>query len=381
MDELYKITEVIEKHWMPEPHICFSHKDISDVDRGGLCVLFKNLISCLQERGWRVSVITSQKYSRPGLAVYEIGSEKDPIIYSQHVSNILSRIEPDIAECSTWRFELLDFIENHNKKTKTVVRCDPPSKILFPTLGEDYVDAEKKLCRGADLLIGVSNFASAQIQKLYQVPMPVTIYNGIFVERPNGSNIIDSGELVDMASGETSPLKNYQIDQFIDRNRKNIMWIGKSTLMKGFDYLEKLVESFSDKINFIINIGYSINEVSWKRENYSRCTFVRGLTKRDKLNLWNQTDGFISTSREEGFGITVIEAMSLGLPILLNSNCRVFSEFAQYPQISLCSIDDFDNFIKSILSMGPKNPGAPFPKEFSEAEMVTKSIMEYKKLL
>lgn len=366
---------------MTEPHICFSHKDISDVDRGGLCVLFKNLISGLQERGWRISVITSQKYSRPGVAVYEIGPEKDPIIYSERVSNIVSRIKPDIVECSTWRFELLNFIENHDKNTKTVVRCDPPSKILFPSLKTDYVDAERKLCQGADLLIGVSNFASKQIQKLYQVMRPVTIYNGIFIERPNGSNIIDSGELVDMASGETSPLKNYRIDQLLDKSRKNVMWVGKSTFMKGFDYLEKLVERASNKINFIINIGYSINEVSWKKENYSHCKFVRGLTKQDQMKLWNQTDGFISTSREEGFGITVIEAMSLGLPIILNSNCQVFSEFAKYLQVSLCSIDDSDNFISSILSIGPHHTEVPFPKEFTAEEMVTKSIMEYTKLL
>jgi hypothetical protein len=38
--------------------------------------------------------------------VYKISEDKDPLVYSRKVIN---KLIPDIVECSTWRYELLDF--------------------------------------------------------------------------------------------------------------------------------------------------------------------------------------------------------------------------------------------------------------------------------
>src|SRR3972149_11274319 len=161
--------------------VCFIHKDITDIDRGGLCVLFKNLIVGFRDEGWNVSCISSRDLTIHGISIYKIPEIKDPLQYSEEVTKIIEKIKPDLAECSNWRFELLNYARKYGKetrKTKVVIRCDPPATTLFPELTE-FSNYEKELCSKADLLIAVSKFSRDETNKQYGTSNVKVVYNGI----------------------------------------------------------------------------------------------------------------------------------------------------------------------------------------------------------
>lgn len=363
------------------PSICFSHKDISTIDRGGICVLFKTMMRGLVKRGWKVYCITSQDFCMKGVTVYKTKSINDPLAYSQLVTKIINKLDPDIAECSTWRYELLDFSRQKDRRAKIVIRCDPSAGTLFP-LASDLDKGESELCKKADLLLTISKFAKSDIESKYGVKTHL-VYNGVSKTNFNKLNYenINSGVILDLIGQSERPLIKQSVDSLINKDKINIVWIGKPTLMKGFDYLEKIVEYAGEKINFIINLGYSSNQVIWKKENMGKVTFIRGLEKSDQQLLMSKADGLLSTSRAEGFGLVISEALSLGLPVVLNSECAVFKEFSLIEAVYLVNVKDEQKTVKKLLSLKNKKVNySRNPYKFTNKAMVEASCHYYQKI-
>lgn len=365
------------------PSICFVHKDIGDVDRGGLCVLFKTLALGLARKGWEASCITSQNLILPGVETYKLPLIDNPWKHSREVTKLVKSLNPDVAECSSWRFELLDFVHEPDRKTEVVVRCEPPASLIFPDL-EDFDKAEKELCRRSDLLLAISKFAKERMEKKYGLQGIKVVYNGVEEIKPNKPNkkYLTSGEVIDPVKRTIRRIGKLEIKKLVDENGINIIWAGKSNLMKGFDNFERIVEDSPKTFNFIINIGYSEKELLWKKKNYQRCIFVRSLSKTDQLSLWKAADVFLSTSRIEGFGLVVAEALSLGLPLVLNSGCKVYQEFMPNQAIRLVDVKDQNGTIKAIAeSSSNKVTYSRNPRAFTARTMVEQSISQYQRVL
>ncbi len=363
--------------------ICYVHKDISSIDRGGLCVLFKTLAKGMSRKGWKVSVITSQPFEMEGIETYLLQKTSDPYQYSREVSEALLRIKPDIAECSTWRFELLEYVNHTNRTAKVIVRCDPTTSTLFPNL-TSFDSPEQELCKKADMCIAISKFAQQDIKNKYLIKDVRLVFNGID-EIPISSLVDDflsSGERIDFNRGINIPLKNTPIKYLINEDKTSVFWIGKPTFMKGFDILEHIVEESGSSFQFIINNGYSQEEVKWKKENYNKCTFIRGLAKTDQLTLFSRCNTFLSTSRREGFGIAVSEGLSLGLPVILNNECRVYKEFLPNNAVSLMEMVNPQDVLDKIKEISQQKVNhSRNPNEFTTETMTNKSIQEYLSIL
>jgi len=349
------------------PTICYIHKDIGNIDRGGLCVLFKTLAQGMRNMGWKTSCVTTQELSIDGITTFKLPKEKDPHKHSKRVTKIIEKENFDIVESSNWRFELLDYTTKYPKpqrQSKVVVRCDPPAATLFPNMHK-YSKYEKILCQKADKLIAVSKFAQETIRKKYNIKKITVIHNGI---DPVNQKLLSS----------TTNCKVVKPDKI------NIFWVGKTTKMKGFDYLEKIVLNSPDNFFFIINIGHSVQEVRWsqqtlKRENH---VFVQDLSKNDQLAIWSNCHVFVSTSRVEGFGIAVTEALSLGLPAIINKDCRAYSEFKGISGVTLEDVTNIKKLYTAIVKSSSKRYKINnLPKKLTSKEMVQKSIKIYQSLL
>lgn len=111
--------------------ILFSHKDIGDIDRGGVCVLFKSLAAGLANKGWKVHVTTTQQLSIDRVNTHILPFVEDPQLYSRQVTEVIYTVSPAIAEASTWRYELLDYSQRQRRDSMVVVRADPSAGTLF----------------------------------------------------------------------------------------------------------------------------------------------------------------------------------------------------------------------------------------------------------
>ena len=343
--------------------ICYVHKDIGNIERGGISTLFKTLAIGMRDAGWKVYCITQQELEIDGVETVTMEKERDPLVYSKKVSEVITKIKPDIAECSTWRFELLDYLRSDNRYTKIVVRCEPAAEIFFDNM-DQYSQSEKELCQKADHRTAVSEFAKHVIEDTYQVKVEQVIYNGI-----------DSNKIRAMQQ------KSASIS--ISNDKVNIFWCGKATKMKGYDCLEKIINASDlDKYNWIINLGNSPEEVVWSPETKDSVTFISNITKEEQISIWAKCDLSISTSRNEGFGLVVAESLALGVPVLLNQNCEVFSEFLPNDGVELFDPENMTQVFKIIDEIkNRKSEDSYLPEKFDSKAMIESSIVAYNKLI
>lgn len=343
--------------------ICYVHKDIGDIERGGISTLFKTLAVGMRDAGWKVYCITQQDLSIEGIESIKLEKERDPLVYSKKVTEVIQSIKPIIAECSTWRFELLDYLNTDNRETKVVVRCEPAAEIFFDNM-DTYSAGERALCAKADLRVAVSNFAKEIIEEKYDVKVESVVHNGVDVTNLRALISNDSRNA-------------------ISKDKINIFWCGKATKMKGYDYLENIIK-YSDlsKLNWIINLGNSPEEVVWDKETKGSVSFVSNIAKEEQISIWSKCDVSISTSRNEGFGLVVAESLALGVPVILNKDCVVFQEFLPNSAVKLVDVRNTQevlNVINSIQKL--KQDKSLLTSNFNKEEMLTKSIKEYTKLI
>lgn len=362
--------------------ILFTHRDIGNIDRGGVCVLFKALSSGLSKRNWKVHVATAQELTMEGVETHMIDPIDDPREYSKAVTEVVEAVKPDIAESSTWRAELLHYSEHPIRSSRVVVRAEPSASTLFSNV-DALTEGERLLCTKADLILAVSNFAKRDIETKYNPKGVKVVYNGI--EDNKGlfhTRTITSGEIINPFTQEGTPITDLPLDYLVQTDKINVIWIGKPTKMKGFDLLERIVANTPENVSFIINTGYAPAEVVWNPENYKKCTFIRALTKQDQLSVLRQSSVFLSTSSAEGFGIAVAEALSEGLPVILNTDCVVFHEFLPNEAVGLVNMQDSDSVAKAISDSNNKKVSySRNPDRFTQQQMIEDSITQYKLLL
>lgn len=117
-------------------------------------------------------------------------------------------------------------------------------------------------------------------------------------------------------------------DEYNDKQQKEshsdvlrIIALGRLEPQKGFDLLIPALKIVKDNgIHFRVDIFGSGNQESLltkiiHENNLEDCVFLRGYTKNPNA-LFTQYDWLISPSRYEGFGLSIVEAMLSGLPVI-----------------------------------------------------------------
>ena len=322
--------------------ICFVHKDIGDENRGGVCVSYKSLISGFLKLGWRVICITQRQYQKTEAQVINVPEEKDPYKHSKNIARIVTKIDADIVECSNYKFETLNYLKTRTRKKPLVfVRCNPSSESFL--FGSEYTSGEKEMCNLADGIIAISKFANEDISKIYGRSSDIIIYEGINIDELKTfkkKEFVNSGNY--LIDEKHISLGNSQlpIDNVIKKNKINIFWCGKATLMKGFDYLEKIIMDAPINLNFVLNISPSAEVLSWHKTTRNRCIFFSEPSKQDQINIWRHCDLTLITSRVEGFSLVAAESLLLRKPIVANRKCQVLREFPAGEQIYFFKFGD-----------------------------------------
>lgn len=164
----------------------------------------------------------------------------------------------------------------------------------------------------ASKIIAVSNSLKNEIINHFKLPLEkvVTIPNGVDFQR----------------------FQRY-VDKKGVRNRfginiwdKVIICIGRLTYQKGFQYviyaMPKILESFPNTRLIIIGDGYYRNElerIAWETGVRDKVIFTGFVSDEDIVNILKSGDIMIVPSLYEPFGITALEGMASGIPVIVSN--------------------------------------------------------------
>jgi len=102
---------------------------------------------------------------------------------------------------------------------------------------------------------------------------------------------------------------------------KTILWLGQVVLRKGIQYLigaAKMLEA--ERLRFVVAgpIAISPEAVGSAPSNMS---FIGPVTRDRLSSLYQSADLFVFPTLSDGFGVTQLEAMAHGVPVIATQNC------------------------------------------------------------
>lgn len=143
------------------------------------------------------------------------------------------------------------------------------------------------------------------------------------------------------------------------KGKRLLLFLGRINFKKGLDLVvEAFARVFSQRkdVHLVIagpdNEGYQPQVETWLRQaGVLGCTTFTGmLTGATKLAALNDADLFLLPSYAENFGISVVEAMACGLPVLISDKVNIWREVQEggAGEVEPC---DADRFAERALAM------------------------------
>ena len=185
-------------------------------------------------------------------------------------------------------------------------------RIYYNTLYKRYL---KKSLPYADKIISISKYTQKKLKEEFDYDSEV-IYPCIDTEmfKPNSK---------------------------MDSNKIKILYSGNFSKRKGFDLLPKIMERLDN------NFELYCTGLRSQDKKFNRINYLGKLDKNGLIKAYNDSDIFLSTSRLEGFGLSVAEAMSCGKPCVV-TNCSSLPELIDDKGGFLCERDNVEDFVQKI---------------------------------
>ncbi|MEV0395386.1 glycosyltransferase family 4 protein [Polymorphospora rubra] len=365
------------------------HRDLHQLTRGGICTLYRSLAAQMAARGHAVTLIT-QATPHPitlnGVEVATLPRTEDLPAHRAAVADLLDRLRPDIIDCSTWEAETLTYLNQpRTRRAPVMVR----GEFSAATLGApDLASDEHELVHRADRVIAVSHYAAGDLASAYGISTPGIVHNGIDRDRfrPGPMSLPDSGSLVTLdRNGQPSdpqpirallrtgqPVPPWSRDA---HRRTRLLWVGKITPMKGWDHLERIIDRLREIAVVTVLLGHSRARCPVTIEP-DRLTVLHDLNDTDLPGLYRSADWLLSTSRWEGFGLAIAEAMASGTPVLLPEQLGTAPELLEAG--GGYTYRDADD-IARILTWEPRPPAA-LPEQFDWSVNAEATLAHYREL-
>ncbi len=164
--------------------------------------------------------------------------------------------------------------------------------------------------------------------------------------------------LFDMnARNETRKQLNLDDDTF------TLLFVGRLAKIKNIDFILQLLTNIPGKVEALIcgsGPEKEFLEDVAKKKNVSEKTIFLD-NRNDLQNIYSAGDVFILPSFAEGFPVSVVEALTNGLPCLLSD--AITSEFDRYDCVMYLPLEDPGKWVKAIKQMS-------IGKRYSNMEMI-----------
>lgn len=275
----------------------------------------------------------------PGIDTVVLARTEDMSAHRAAVAAALDLVQPDVVESSTWEAETLHYLHTPpTRRAPVLIRGDVSAATM--TSDRALIAAEQDLLAvadsGPDDIVAVSDYAAADLAAAYRIPRPPVLANGVDRHRfhpetaaraaaagPCGGYRVVLG--ADARTIARTPLTGPGTPTPApwdrgDDTRAQLVWVGKVTPMKGWDRLEQLAHDLVDVAAITVLLGHSprsapsASPVGGYR---SPLTVLQDLPEHAVPGLYAAADWLLSTSRWEGFGLAIAEAIAVGTPALL----------------------------------------------------------------
>ncbi len=201
---------------------------------------------------------------------------------------------------------------------------------------------EKEGMEFADKVVAVSNFTKNIVIKHYGIsPEKIeVVHNGI-----------DFKKNISVAAN---------IHKIKEANKRVVLFVGRLTLQKGPDYFvetaRKICEHLKD-IYFIISGSGDMEEQLIERVasyGISDRVFFTGFLRGESLKkIYKMSDIFVMPSVSEPFGITPLESIINGTPVLISKQSGVSEVLSNVLKVDFWDVDEMANKIITTLNQEP----------------------------
>ena len=219
----------------------------------------------------------------------------------------------------------IDFEGYSNDTALALVNCSAKKKVMW--VHQD-LEIRKKLDFKYKMLYYLTN------SKYKYVDLFVCVSKGAMISFSKLNKISEDKCLVipNIILANNIVEKSQEKTAFkVDKNKINLVTIGRLCYQKGFDILIKYMRQIVDKneniILYIIGDGPDKNKLLKLIAKLKLNNNVKLLgSQTNPFNIMNKMDAFVLTSRFEGQGMVILEAKVLGLPIFITPNLEKYNE-------------------------------------------------------
>jgi glycosyltransferase involved in cell wall biosynthesis len=258
--------------------------------------------------------------------------------YAAIAKEIANEVDHDIIHCHDW-MTLSAGEEARNISGKPLISHIHSSEVdrsggrgMNPVISE----IERKGIADADRVIAVSKFTKNKIINSYDIKKEKidVVYNGI-----------DKSEF------------ERNLDAANPFGKKIVLFLGRLTLHKGADYFlrsaKKVLEKDKDVI-FIVSGGGDMErkliEMACNLGIGDRVLFTGFLRDQQLRKIYKMANLYVMPSVSEPFGITPLEALASGTPVLISKQSGVSEVLNHCLKADFWDVDEMSNQILAVLA-------------------------------
>ncbi len=213
-------------------------------------------------------------------------------------------------------------------------------------------DLERAGMHAADKIVTVSNRTRQIVAERYGVAMHKihTVWNGIDdLTAPTASPTMTTARLAALKAA------GYKI----------VLFMGRITIQKGPDYFVRAARRVLDRdpnVLFILagsgDMERQMMHLAASLDIADKMLFPGFLRGHDQYEAYKLADLFVMPSVSEPFGLTALEAMRLGTPVIVSKQSGVAEAISQDLQVDFWDVDRMSELMISILESPTIHAGA-----------------------
>ena len=295
------------------------------------------------------SYITSQNYRREFLLLDEKNLEnnycsdlvKEVCRYSQIAKKIAGEVEHDVIHTHDW-MTFLPGIEAQKVSGKPLVSHVHSTELDRSGghgVNPQVFSIEKEGIQKANKVIAVSNFTKNRILKSYGID-------------DNKIEIVHNAVYKDEFADNLNFKKHFDFGK-----NKIVLFLGRLTLHKGPDYFlcaaKKVLERNKNVIFIISGSGDMDQQIIEQAAELGIADKVlfTGFLRGERLKkIYKMADLYVMPSVSEPFGITALEAIASGTPVLISKQSGASEILNHCLKVDFWNIDEMTNKILSVIN-------------------------------